>query len=361
MDGRCADSGAGAVESGSNSGSNSAPGPEPDAGWRFFDLVQDADGHRGPRLRLEESLDAGASDAARAASRMYWAGAGASWGDLTGSVAAGRPVALLPERSGLVVLDCDVKAFDERGYVVTGPGRAVWGGGAVRRGVDDLVRVVRGLGHEAEEVLSTFTVETKSGGLHLYFRCAPGLMRSSGHRENWLVDVKASANCWVVVPPTAGYRVVDGRAAAVMPEWLRAWIMQLGVHTEPLGGRTRAERRVAAMRAGREGQRTVARISRERGLSPDGAGHATRDHAQGLYEAWVADLLSGVREANWVGGWNQEIYNCACTLAEMAVPDGDTLSMIVEAAAPWDERERRSVERTVASAQRKIRRETGAM
>lgn len=332
--------------------------PELDSQWRFFDLVQDPDGHREPRLRLEENLGEGSSDAARAASRMYWAGAEAKWDDLVLSVSRGRPVALLPERSGLVVLDCDVKAFDERGYVVEGPGRARWGGGAVHRGIDDLHRVVTGLGHSVSEI-DTYTVETKSGGYHLYFRCAPGLMRSSGHRENWLVDVKASANTWVVCPPTEGYRVVRNVEARVMPDWLRAWIMQLSVNTEPLGGRARVERRRTLMRSGSEARGTMRRIEQRAGGRP--GGHATYDQAAGLYERWIADLLAGVREANWVGGWNQEIYNTACTLREVGVEDGAALGMILEAADPWDERERRSVERTVASAQNRLRRETGAM
>lgn len=310
--------------------------PEPDPLFRFIDLAKDSDGRWTPRLRLPENVPAD-KIAERAAGAMYWSGAWAGWEDLQGSVDAGRGIGLLPERSRLVVLDCDVRQRDGDGFVKVGDGRAKWAGGVVQRGIDDLLRVAAGLG---QALPATWTVQTKSGGLHLYFRCAPGAMRSSGHREGWCVDVKASGNTWVVAPPTPGYTVADRSAVALMPGWLAQWLNRdLANVTEPLGGRARAER-------GRE-------LRDHRQRVRHGAGFTEREKSRRLAElsaVWIDDVLLRVAEANMYGGWNNEIYQAVCSLQDVGVDDREIREKVMEAAAPWDERERRAAERTVASA-----------
>lgn len=309
--------------------------PEPDPLFRFIDLVKD-EGRWTPRLKLPENVPADRVGE-RAAGAMYWDGAWARWQELAQSVGQGRGIGLLPQRSGLVVLDCDVRQRDGDGFVVVGDGRARWTGGAVQRGYDDLVRVVLGMGRVLPR---TWTVSTKSGGVHLYFRCAPGTMRSSGHRDGWCVDVKASSNTWVVAPPTPGYTVVDRSEVALMPDWLAGWLRDdLHRVTEPLGGRARATRN------------TELRDSYTR--TKYGSGTGERAKAQTLAvlrERWVEHVLLSVQESNALGGWNNQLYQAACTLHDVGYEDDEIQQMVLEAAAPWDEREQRAAVRTVASA-----------
>jgi hypothetical protein len=310
--------------------------PEPDPLFRFIDLAKNEDGRWTPRLRLPENVPA-QKTAERAAGALYWSGASAGWADLRGSVDAGKGIGLLPQRSGLVVLDCDIRQRDGDGFVVVGDGRAKWAGGAVQRGRDDLERVVLGLGRELP---ATWTVRTKSGGVHLYFRCAPGLMRSSGHREGWCIDVKASSNTWVVAPPTPGYTVIDSSDVALMPDWLATWLNRdLADVMEPLGGKVRAER-------SREVRAHTDRVRY-------GGGFTERDKARRLIELselWIDDVLLRLAESNMYGGWNNELYAAVMSLKDIGMAEHEIWQRVLEAAAPWDEREQRAAVRTISSA-----------
>jgi Bifunctional DNA primase/polymerase, N-terminal len=313
---------------------------DPDPLFRFMDLAQTEDGRWTPRLRLPENTPADKLTE-RANGAMYWSGAWARWSDLQESVDAGKGIALLPHRSGLVVLDCDVRMRDGDGFVITGDGRAKWSGAQVDRGYDDLMRVVIGMG---QVLPKTWTVRTKSGGMHVYFRCAPNQLRSSGHREGWCIDVKASVNTWVVAPPTAGYSVVDDAPPAAIPAWLASWLVQdLHRVTEPLGGAARAERSKA----------TKIRYEQVKYGTYGGSTEATRRNnleVSGLAEQWRTEILLRVREANLYGGWNNEIYQAVCMLRDAGHAKDDIEQWVVEAASPWDDRERRTAHRTVASA-----------
>lgn len=67
----------------------------------------------------------------------------------------------------------------------------------------------------------TFTVQTRSGGRHLYFKYVDGLRNSAG-RVGKGIDVRAEGG-YVVAPPSAVgalYRVLDDSPVAVAPQWL---------------------------------------------------------------------------------------------------------------------------------------------
>jgi hypothetical protein len=298
---------------------------------RFIDLARDEERWT-PRLRLPENVAAG-NLKDRAAGEAYWGGLGAGWEDLAGVVGAGRGVAVLVERSGVVVLDCDVRHRDDAGFIVKEPGRAVWGAGSTQYGEEDLMRLVLGLG---QVLPKTWTVGTKSGGRHLYFRCPPGALRSSGHRRDWCIDVKASPNAWVVAPPTPGYTVVDDSPIAVLPAWLFTWLRDELPRTEPLGGQARVHRT------------TDRRAQYLNDLQRELSGRTSS--SVGIIAKWRDEVLLRVREANMFGGWNNEIFVAAKRLHEAGYPDDEVTSMIMEAANPWDERERRTAARTIASA-----------
>jgi hypothetical protein len=316
---------------------------EPDPGWRFLALARDAErGGWTPRIARPENLGAGAGAAEAAYSEAYWQGAGARWSDLAGAVDAGGAVGVLVERSGLVVLDCDVRRVDAGGFRLRSETSAGWSGATVLRGTRDLERLVGELGRELPR---TWRVRTKSGGEHWYFRQNPEIrLPSSGHRDGWLVDVKASANAWVVAPPTPGYSVVEDAPVGVMPDWLARWISELGSRTLPLGGAGRSERSARRVAAG------SAFLAARAGLVEpvEGLGLA------GMFDAWCSDVLAEVSESNRAGGWNQAVFQGACALFEAGVGAEGGLRALMTAAAPWDGRERRSVVRTVRSAYARV-------
>lgn len=321
-----------------------------DPEWALLILASDPDRGWMPRVVRPENLPANATDGERAFSHSYWRGAhGAGWSDLVEVVDGGGAVGLFPERSGLVVIDCDVRQVDPAGFVVRGPGLAEWSGGSVRRGVDDLGRVAADAG---ARVPRTWRVRTKSGGEHLYFRQRPeghalGRVTSTGHRDGWLIDVKASPNTWVVVPPTTGYAVIDDHPVADLPEWLSAWLAALHERTIPVGGVARAER--TARRASAQSAYLGARAGLVEPTGGSGEGGLV-----GMFEAWCADVLRDVMESNRHGAWNSAIFQAACVLLEAGVSVEVAVRMVLMAAAPWDARERRSALRTVGSAYRTV-------
>lgn len=319
---------------------------EIDPGWALLILARDPDHGWTPRVMRPENLPPDADAGVHAFAHSYWRGArGARWSDLQEVVASGDAVGVFPERSGLVVIDCDVRQVDAAGFVVRGPGLAQWSGGSVRRGTDDLARVANAAG---AEVPRTWRVRTKSGGEHLYFRQRPaadarGPVASTGHRDGWLIDVKASANTWVVAPPTPGYTVVDDHEPVPIPEWLSAWLAALHERTLPVGGVARAER--AARRVAAQSAYLGARA---------GLAEPVDGGLLAMFDAWCSDVLREVAESNRHGAWNNAIFVGACSLLESGVSPEVALRMVMRAAAPWDGRERRAVLRTVGSAYRTV-------
>lgn len=296
----------------------------------------------------------------KAFSELYWRGHAdaVAWDDLRKIVDDGFwfrkkrnecDVALFPAISDLVVLDCDVKTYDkETGHVV--PGFTLNPNGSyspapkvIKRGIDDLTREVEKLGHSMSE-LATYVVETKSGGFHLYFRANPTLkLHTDGHHKDWRVDVVAhndkSDRSWVAAPPTVGYTVVRDYPLAEMPFWLALFLKEeVSTWERPRGGtRKQAEHR-------------------RRSLQLDYERASTSDERHGLYNAWIMHELDEVRLANKFGGWNDAINICAWVLfkeAELSWDDGKRL--ILQAADPWSDVEKRKALDTLQSAFRAAR------
>lgn len=248
----------------------------------------------------------------------YWRGLQGSWADLCTWTGKGDAMGLLVRESGLIVLDCDNKAVFE-----TTGNTAVM---TRKHGITDLVRVCRELGHQ---VPPTYTVQTKSGGYHLYYRRSEDWpIRSHGHREDWHVDVKASASVFVVAPPSPSYRVIRDLPVAEMPEWLSRYLLNLRTRTHPVGG----ERARELM--------TNIRDLRDEGIVVE---RGTGLHDQWL--KWTMELVSHSQQA-----WNNRIYVTARQLFDVGYTQEEAEDMLLVAAEPWNKREQYNVRRTVASA-----------
>jgi Bifunctional DNA primase/polymerase, N-terminal len=207
-----------------------------DAGWHVFPC---APGSKRPALR-ENWQDLATTDHGRI--RAWW---------------ARRPynVGIACGQSGLVVIDLDV-ARDGPG----GPG-GLDGPGS---GADVLERLCRA--HGQRYPAGTYTVDTPSGGSHLYFTAPPTPVRNSAGRLGPLIDVRADGG-YVVGDGS----VIDGRRYAArgdflpLPLPLPAWLARLLDEepalpeiTRPLPALDRAQGRAYALAAFREETRRVA-------------------------------------------------------------------------------------------------------
>jgi hypothetical protein len=275
-------------------------------------------------------------------STRYWAGFGGpgTWDALLAITAGDHDVGLLPDRSGLVVLDCDVKVYEpETGFVMLGERTATLAAPVVKHGISDLQREVEKLGHTMAE-LATYTVLTKSGGYHLYFqRNERHPLRMTGHRHDWRVDVVAGNDLanrsWVAAPPTPGYTVARDLPVAPLPDWLAAWLSGVRDHLLPPGGRQR---------------RLVSDLERAaRSAVNGGSGLPAGD---GLFARWVQMRLNLVALANQHGGWNLEIYQAARDLMNVGLPQESIIDAIIAAAKPTSDLERRKALDTIRSAAR---------
>lgn len=106
-------------------------------------------------------------------------------------------------KSGLVVVDLDVK-----------------------HGVDGIESFKNLCKENNAEWVDTYTVRTKSNGLHLYFI---GQARCSTSAHNGLgpgIDIR-SVGGYVHLPPTKGYLAIDPKKPiALLPEWLEARLLK---------------------------------------------------------------------------------------------------------------------------------------
>lgn len=255
----------------------------------------------------------------------YWDGLDPDWGQITDWVKNGNSVGILPERSGLVILDCDSR----KEWKVEGSSATIVRG----HGIDDLKRVAQETG---QDVPATFTVRTKSDGFHLYYRqnqVCP--VQSRGHRDRWRIDVKASRNTYAVAPPTPGYSVVRDLPVAELPLWLAHWIQGLYKTVPPLGGENQRRRMEAAT------------ALKYRIL----LGGTVQDGD--LFGHWCQAMLNVIVASNQYGGWNNAVYLTAHEFFDVGLSVTDVMPMILEAAAPYNEREERTVRSTVESAWRK--------
>ncbi|WP_045742279.1 bifunctional DNA primase/polymerase [Actinoplanes rectilineatus] len=152
----------------------------------------------------------------------------------------------------------------------------------------------------------TYTVETGSGGRHLYFRHPPGpaLHNTAGARGSglgWLIDTRAHGGYVVAPGSTAGgraYRVLSDRPAVPLPGWIAALLRPAKVTSPRLvKGNFSAYRRSAYVRAAVVG---------------------------------TLDRLAAAREP----GRNAALFMAAQTLGQLAAGGALTCAEVAEALAP---------------------------
>jgi hypothetical protein len=163
-------------------------------GWRVFPLRV---GDKRPAIRNWESR--ATTDPARI--RRAWARAPFGIG-----IACGP--------SGLVVVDLDGPKPD----TVRPP---EWDRPGIRDGAD--VLAVLAEQHTAEVPVETYSVQTASGGEHLYFSAPAGSrIRNSAGRLGWLIDVRAAGGYVVAAGSVVRgrrYRAAEAPVAA-LPGWI---------------------------------------------------------------------------------------------------------------------------------------------
>ena len=212
-----------------------------DAGWHVFPC---APGSKRPALR-ENWQDLATTDSGRI--RAWW---------------ARRPynIGIACGPSGLVVIDLDVaRVRDGR------DGRDGFRGlDGPASGADALERLC--LAHGQRYPAGTYTVDTPSGGSHLYFTAPQTPVRNSAGRLGPLIDVRADGG-YVLGDGS----VIDGRRYAArgdflplalpLPAWLARLLREepaLPEVTRPLPALDRAQGRAYALAAFREETRRVA-------------------------------------------------------------------------------------------------------
>lgn len=114
--------------------------------------------------------------------------------------------------SGLVVVDLDIPHHPRAETLVArGP----------RTGIDEFARLCDA--HGAPYPDSTFSVETPSGGRHLYFEASGPDIRNSAGKIAPLVDIRANGG-YVVAPGSrtvqGAYRVIRDERPVSLPGWL---------------------------------------------------------------------------------------------------------------------------------------------
>jgi hypothetical protein len=190
-------------------------------GWRVFPLRA---GDKRPAIRDWESR--ATTDPVRI--RRAWSGRGAN---LNVGIACGP--------SGLVVIDLDMA---DHGSV-----RPVeWERPGIRDGVDVLAALAAD--HDEPLPWETASVQTPSGGEHLYFTAPAGCrIRNSAGRLGWLIDVRASGGYVVAAGSVVRgrrYRASELDEVAALPEWIAELLREepsqrLGPFLEVVGRRSR--------------------------------------------------------------------------------------------------------------------------
>jgi hypothetical protein len=213
-----------------------------DAGWHVFPC---APGSKRPALR-ENWQDLATTDSGRI--RAWWARRSYNIG-----IACGQ--------SGLVVIDLDVARVARDGRDAPVGQRGLDGPAS---GTDALERLC--LAHGQRYPAGTYTVDTPSGGSHLYFTAPRAPVRNSAGRLGPLIDVRADGG-YVVGDGS----VIDGRRYAArgdflplalpLPAWLARLLREepaLPEFTRSLPVLDRAQGQAYALTAFREETRRVA-------------------------------------------------------------------------------------------------------
>ena len=213
-----------------------------DAGWHVFPC---APGSKHPALR-ENWQDLATTDPGRI--HDWW---------------ARRPynIGIACGQSGLVVIDLDVARDGPDGADPRGPRQGLDGPAS---GADALVRLCRA--HGQRYPAGTYTVDTPSGGSHLYFTAPEAPVRNSAGRLGPLIDIRAHGG-YVVGDGS----LVDGRRyvargdflplALPLPAWIARLLLEepaLPEITRPLPALDRVQGRAYALAAFREETRRVA-------------------------------------------------------------------------------------------------------
>jgi Bifunctional DNA primase/polymerase, N-terminal. len=325
-----------------------------DGTWQHRPILRATDtSPRRPIINKPENLKPGSEPGDVTLSERYWTQqVSSTWYELQSVIENGFKVnkrmvpcdvALFPASSGLVVIDCDVKSYDtDSGFVVIG-NSATLAPPVIKHGIEDLRREVEALGHSLVE-LATYTVQTKSGGYHLYFRENPRTrLQNTGHRHDWRVDVishnSGSDRSWVAAPPTPGYEVVRDLPLAELPDWLAAWLQDVNRHLPALG----RERRAGLNRQAADARQRVLTMT---------PGSADEGDYLG---AWVRWELDRVDEANREGGWNDAIYQCVLNLMEGGWEEEVVTEAVLKVAKPVNSLETRNAMYTIDSACRRHR------
>ncbi len=210
-------------------------GPEPlwsalaaaDLGWHVFPCVP---GAKRPALR-ENWQDLATTEAGQI--RSWWARQPYNIG-----IACGP--------SGLVVIDLDVAHEPEPG--LDGPAS----------GTDALQRLCRAQGERYPK--ATYTVDTPSGGTHLYFAAPAAPVRNSAGRLGPLIDVRADGGYVVGDGSRVGGRAYTARGGVLplalpLPAWITRLLTEppaLPESVRPLPSLDRAQGRAYALAAFRE-------------------------------------------------------------------------------------------------------------
>ena len=210
-----------------------------DLGWHVFPCVP---GAKRPALR-ENWQDLATTDPDRI--RSWWARQPYNIG-----IACGP--------SGLVVIDLDV-AHEAAAADGTGPGLD----GPVS-GTDALRRLCRAHGERYPK--ATYTVDTPSGGTHLYFTAPATPVRNSAGRLGPLIDIRADGGYVVGEGSRIGGRGYAARGGVLplalpLPTWIARLLTEepaLPETARPLPVLDRAQGRAYALAAFREETRRVA-------------------------------------------------------------------------------------------------------
>lgn len=279
---------------------------------KYIPLNVREDGSHVPLRRLARNLAHNATVEERELALAYWAGYAASPAELAEAVAGGQRVAVLPEASDILVVDCDVRPEFLQSENV-GPANLV-----IHHGINDLEHEAT-CGPTPFTIPETYTVSTPSGGVHLYFRhnwksvrAERKLVHSKGHRQGWRIDLKASLNSWAVAPPTPGYQVRTGS-----PDEIAEMPYEMYRVFRDLGKGIRTQKRVAPVRLD--------------------------ENKDGILS--FVELAAGAKGM----GWNNRIFWAACRYGEADSDLSIAMDELLGAAAPWNGAERARAERTIRS------------
>lgn len=152
--------------------------------------------------------------------------------------------------NGIVVIDFDVNKEIVGTRKKDVNGKPIIGSGDIdHRSVDDLIEEIKALSPTKDFDVNTFTVETPSGGRHLYFKTQNTKLSSHARFFNKTLPVDIRANGgYVVAPDGSRYIVYDDvdnleidnilARCLFLPEWIETYIKVTNYNVETLPGST---------------------------------------------------------------------------------------------------------------------------